>query len=223
MNEKRSRTVANLIWMNDGKVNTRVPSGEVAAKKLEGFKEGRLPLGVSPKLGAFISTAHLRAGKLKKYGYTDEMVQAEREAGNRWCSWHKKFEKAGLFGSRKQLICNEGWNEAGQSRRYGVGRDWYQRKLVEQEGHCALCIVRVNNGKGTGRFYIDHDHSCCPGKNGSCGKCTRGLLCHGCNVGLGKLEDFLSQGTITANPGTWLEKAQLYLSQYAIANEALTA
>jgi len=34
----------------------------------------------------------------------------------------------------------------------------------------------------------DHDHVCCSGKK-SCGKCLRGLLCHGCNTKLGALEN----------------------------------
>lgn len=35
---------------------------------------------------------------------------------------------------------------------------------------------------------IDHDHNCCPG-NKSCGKCIRGVLCRGCNSGLGMFGD----------------------------------
>jgi hypothetical protein len=216
MNEKRSKTMADMVWMNNGAKNTRVRTNDVEAKKLDGFAEGRLPLGVSQKLGAFLATAHKRAGKLKKFGYTDEMVEAERNTGNRWCSWHKKFESASLFGSTKQLICREAWNEAGQSRRYGMGRGWYVETLAKQNGHCALCPAKINPGKRTGRFCVDHDHACCPGRIGSCGKCVRGLLCHGCNVKLGHLEDFLRQvwAAPPSKPGTWLEKALAYLQSY---------
>lgn len=35
---------------------------------------------------------------------------------------------------------------------------------------------------------VDHDHSCCPGET-SCGKCVRGGLCSGCNLGLGAFRD----------------------------------
>jgi hypothetical protein len=215
-----------LIWLNNGTVNVRVHADGLESKLRDGYVRGRLPLGVSDKLGAFLSSAHLRAGKLKKYGYTDEMVQKERDAGNRWCSWHKKFEKAELFGSRRQLICREAWNERGQSSRYGVDGGWYQRKLIEQDGHCALCPVRVNGGVGhsgkEGRFCIDHNHNCCPGRIGSCGKCVRGLLCHDCNQELGHVEFLLEQGSMNGNPGTWLEKALAYLASYEALDRAVT-
>ena len=31
-------------------------------------------------------------------------------------------------------------------------------------------------------IHVDHDHECCRMKNRSCGKCVRGLLCHGCTL-----------------------------------------
>jgi hypothetical protein len=216
MNNPRTDHFSLRIWVNNGQDNHRVMPEELSNYTAQGYIEGRIPMPISDKLQAHLDSAHLRAGKLKKYGYTDEMVQAERGAGNRWCSWHKKFEKEALFGSRKQLICNEGWNEAGQSRRYGVDRDWYRRKLEEQDGHCAFCPMEYSPTakKKEGRLCIDHDHHCCPSKNKACGKCVRGLLCAYCNQELGRVETYLEQGQMIPTLGTWLEKALAYLQSY---------
>jgi hypothetical protein len=37
-------------------------------------------------------------------------------------------------------------------------------------------------------LHIDHDHACCTAPP-TCGSCTRGLLCAGCNKALGLLRD----------------------------------
>lgn len=68
--------------------------------------------------------------------------------------------------------------------RYKLPRTRYDALLVFQGHRCAVC--KVNKAGGRGRWHVDHDHACCPGKF-SCGKCIRGLLCHGCNIGVGAL------------------------------------
>lgn len=65
-----------------------------------------------------------------------------------------------------------------------------------QNGKCKLCNYKPGfYAKGNDGFHIDHDHNCCNsqyrldncGKK-SCGKCIRALLCHGCNVMIGRYE-----------------------------------
>ena len=54
--------------------------------------------------------------------------------------------------------------------------------LEVQRESCALCFRGISDA-----YDIDHDHSCCPGPV-SCGKCIRGLICHGCNIMVRMLE-----------------------------------
>lgn len=74
---------------------------------------------------------------------------------------------------------------AGQQR---MTRNDIDILLKNQNNACAICSEPFE-----GKFAIDHDHSCCPGKNlrkgKTCGKCVRGLLCRGCNHGLGNFRD----------------------------------
>ena len=96
--------------------------------------------------------------------------------------------------------------------------EWYEEKLKEQDGHCALCDTKPNSR----RLQVDHNHDCCPTSRGgnrkTCGECTRGLLCEKCNTKIGYLEqvleDVLTMGTIVPKEGTWLFKALAYLDSY---------
>lgn len=206
--------LAKLIWINNGKENRRVLPDEVP----EGWVLGRLPLGVSASLRKHINNASSRAGKLKRYGYTDDDVAIQRAQGNKWCSWHKTFHPAVEFGSRTshQLICKKAWNERGQSKRFGVPRTWYAVQLAKQDGHCALCPNKEDNITKGRRLHIDHDHACCPALK-SCGKCVRGLLCGGCNHRIGRLEEIIRESVSfpEAVDGTWLARALTYLRKYA--------
>jgi hypothetical protein len=63
---------------------------------------------------------------------------------------------------------------------YGMKQADYERMLKEQNGKCKLCGIE-NHGRGKRFRYwnIDHNH-----KTGA----VRGLLCHVCNITIGKYE-----------------------------------
>jgi Recombination endonuclease VII len=72
---------------------------------------------------------------------------------------------------------------AGRDKRlrhmYGISFAEYQRMLTEQGGVCAICLNPFGDEKSK-RPHVDHDH----GTRG-----VRGLLCNGCNSGIGQFGD----------------------------------
>ena len=68
---------------------------------------------------------------------------------------------------------------------YGLSQEQFDRLLAAQLQTCGMCHEPFEQGQ---LIHVDHDHACCRGKNRSCGKCIRGLLCHTCNIALGHIE-----------------------------------
>lgn len=75
--------------------------------------------------------------------------------------------------------------------RYGIEMELVTHLYEEQEGCCAICGVQgdfpTSKEKGrsrSGLLCIDHDHQT---------GVVRGLLCHNCNTGLGKLGDSIDR------------------------------
>lgn len=62
---------------------------------------------------------------------------------------------------------------------YGLSLDALTTLL---DAGCSACGSAEN-------LHVDHDHVCCPAGSSprSCGRCVRGVLCHGCNTALGLL------------------------------------
>jgi hypothetical protein len=74
---------------------------------------------------------------------------------------------------------------------YGISFNEYEELLKKQNNECAIC----GGPSGKRSFSVDHDHI-----NGK----VRGLLCRGCNVGIGNLND---------DPEL-LEKAIIYIKKF---------
>jgi hypothetical protein len=68
------------------------------------------------------------------------------------------------------------------SAKYGISIEEYERLLKRQNGRCAICKSPPVNGRGK-TLQVDHDHA--TGR-------IRGLLCHGCNAGIGNFCESLS-------------------------------
>ena len=65
-------------------------------------------------------------------------------------------------------------------RKFDLDATEYERLLGLQEGRCAICGENETGRKDRFVFSVDHDH-----KTGK----IRGLLCRGCNTGIGNLRD----------------------------------
>jgi Recombination endonuclease VII len=81
--------------------------------------------------------------------------------------------------------------------KYGVTVEWYNAKLIEQRGCCAICGLPESSTSKHGkkkRLAVDHDHDTNE---------ARGLLCENCNKHLAWLEK-----------REWRSKAEAYLGRF---------
>ena len=85
--------------------------------------------------------------------------------------------------------CKDDWKASNTDRwdrieyMYRLSRENWEAMLISQNGACAICKEESD------RWHTDHDHSCCPPKKRTCGKCVRGILCNRCNQAIGLLRE----------------------------------
>lgn len=121
---------------------------------------------------------------IKAYSKTDKARQRakrymanyeNRDAVNR--KWRSKEEtKAKVRQYYKDNA--DVWAESSLKRLYGITLEDYNRLLTEQNSCCAIC--NLHETAHNGRLHVDHCHT--TGK-------VRGLLCHGCNTGIGLFKE----------------------------------
>lgn len=81
---------------------------------------------------------------------------------------------------REEILAKNRWQH--MARKFGITAESFAAILADQGGGCAIC------GAEETAWHVDHDHACCPTTR-TCGKCVRGILCRGCNIGLGNFRD----------------------------------
>lgn len=80
--------------------------------------------------------------------------------------------------------------------RHGFTEARFQAEFDAQGRVCAICGAKESGGNG---WHIDHDHACCnTNSKRRCGKCFRGILCSGCNTGLGHFKDDVARLLLAA-------------------------
>ena len=99
--------------------------------------------------------------------HTRNAAQLKKERQSQDCEFFKPHNWSGF---EKQ--------DAIMRRQYGISMEEFDGLLEFQGGGCAICSKPIE--KLRRRMNIDHDH-----KNGK----VRGILCSGCNTGLGHLGD----------------------------------
>lgn len=141
---------------------------------------------------------------LGRYGACDNCRSPQGTKRCLRCSLIKPKTQFGLNRRQNgfQANCKSCTVEANRDFRLAQFRltaDQYESMLAIQGNRCAICRKQPK------RFAIDHDHSCCPQRKGACGNCIRGLLCDGCNLGLGC---FLDDPGLLAEAIAYLESSR---------------
>jgi hypothetical protein len=98
------------------------------------------------------------------------------------------LEKNGTYRRKQCHDCRNGAKVYNPKRRrelmlintYGITEQQYQDKLVEQDYKCSICGKKHDVVVTKGTLVVDHNHA-----TGD----VRELLCHSCNMGLGKFKD----------------------------------
>lgn len=104
--------------------------------------------------------------------------RAERRKDPAWRA--KDVERSKQYKQTHRKQYKNSARNATLKKKYGIGLKEYQEIWERQGGVCAICASPDPKVTWTSNLYVDHCHTT---------KVVRGLLCHPCNVALGKMDD----------------------------------
>lgn len=105
----------------------------------------------------------------KQEQHISEFANRERNGLDSRCRACERERLKDYRSRNKQKIRGKNFQD-----RYGIGLEEYEELKARQHGKCGIC-------KAEGRvLYVDHCHNT---------SAIRGLLCNGCNTGIGMLQD----------------------------------
>lgn len=125
--------------------------------------------------------------KVRKYNETgnrkyDSEKARQYRIAYRTPEWRERTNASARQRRRDDPEYRDRKNLRDRLRTYNLKPQDYWSMLAAQDNKCAACGVALDTP------HIDHDHTCCPGRE-SCGNCVRGLLCLSCNFALGFTQD----------------------------------
>jgi hypothetical protein len=109
-------------------------------------------------------------------------------------------------GSRVCRICSKENGKVQTIKKYSITIEEFEDKFQSQNGLCCICSIDLST-LDKRDIQIDHNHECCD-KDGSCGKCVRGIICGECNRGLARFKD----------SSELIRRAADYLDVYTLPN-----
>lgn len=103
---------------------------------------------------------------------------------------YPKIAKEAAAGSRQKRADDPSYFRNYElRRRHQITLEQFEARFDEQGRVCAGCRSSDSGELPPRTWHIDHDHSCCPGRKHTCGKCIRGILCRWCNMTLGNSKE----------------------------------
>ena len=113
--------------------------------------------------------------------------ECDNERGREYRQKHPEVYQNYYHRNRPRIQAKE------RRERYGLDSDQFNELLRSQNGKCAICFSSESGGRNN-TWHVDHDHAT---------GIVRGLLCAGCNVGLGNFKDIPERMRLAA---AYLEK-----------------